>query len=63
MLAVLRGLLAAPRASYPVEGLSRAAFEVAWFGVGVLALCATGLTALAVLHMGNGVLRLQWGKV
>lgn len=66
-LGVCWGLFAAPRASYPLEGLPRAAFEIAWFGVGVLALRATGLTSLAVLlgvlYVGNGALRLLWDQV
>ncbi|MGW5682533.1 YrdB family protein [Nonomuraea sp. NPDC003754] len=67
LFGVLWGLFAAgggANATYPLTGIARGLFEVAWFGGGALALYAAGaLTPAAVLGAAfvvNGVLRLLW---
>ena len=57
LMAVAWGLFAAPRASMPLHGVASVAFQVAWFGVGALALALAGRTApaltLAVVYLLN----------
>lgn len=53
------GLLASPKAPFPLRGFARTAFETAWFAVGPLALWAAGQPRLAAIVaaviVGNGV--------
>lgn len=62
LLAVLWGLFASPRAAMPLHGAANAAFQIGWFGVGVLALAITGhaasAIALAVAYVLNATARL-----
>ncbi|MFE3449127.1 YrdB family protein [Nonomuraea sp. NPDC059194] len=67
LFGVLWGLFAAgggANATYPLTGIARGLFEVAWFGGGVVALHAAGaLTPAVVLGAAfvvNAVLRLVW---
>ena len=46
LMAVLWGLLAAPRASFPLHAVADVAFQIAWFGVGALAFWAAGAPSL-----------------
>lgn len=48
LLAALWGLFAAPRATMPLHGAASVAFQIAWFGVGVLALAIAGRTTPAI---------------
>jgi hypothetical protein len=61
LIAVLWGLFVAPKAAYPLQGLSRLALEVVLFGVGAFALFASGKANLgwiyiAVLAMNEALL-------
>ncbi len=64
VLAVIWGVLASPRARWPVRGLARAGLEVAWFGAGTAALAAAGLVLPAIvfacLYLVNAALRRLW---
>ncbi|NUR89133.1 MAG: YrdB family protein [Nonomuraea sp.] len=67
LMGTLWGLFAAgggENATYPLHGLARGLFEIAWFGTGALALYgALSLTpalAFAALYALNAVLRLVW---
>ncbi|MFB9532329.1 YrdB family protein [Nonomuraea roseola] len=67
LFAVLWGLFAAgggTNATYPLTGIARGLFEIAWFGGGALALYLAGAAApaaiLAVAFAVNAVLRLVW---
>ncbi|ADD42002.1 YrdB family protein [Stackebrandtia nassauensis] len=55
---------AAADATYPAEGIWRAALEIGWFGGGATALALAGRTTLAVifavLFIINAALRLYW---
>lgn len=61
VMATAWGLLASPKAPTPVHGGARVAFEVAWFGLGVLALWSSGArgwsAVLAALLVLNASLR------
>ncbi|WP_214322002.1 YrdB family protein [Nonomuraea sediminis] len=70
LLAVLWGLFAAgggENATYPLTGIVRALFEIAWFGSGALALYAsislTPALIFAAVFAVNAVLRLVWKQV
>ncbi|MCC5575951.1 YrdB family protein [Microtetraspora sp. AC03309] len=68
VFATLWGLFAAANgARFPLHGLARAAFEIAWFGGGAVALVASGVATggavFAVLYAVNAVLRLVWDQV
>ena len=63
LMAVAWGLFAAPKASTPLHGVASVTFQVAWFGVGALALALAGRTApaitlAAVYLLNSGALRL-----
>lgn len=67
LFGVLWGLFAAgggANATYPLTGIARGLFEVAWFGGGALALYAAGALTPAVILAAafavNAVLRLVW---
>ncbi|GAA2358319.1 YrdB family protein [Nonomuraea africana] len=67
LFAVLWGLFAAgggTNATYPLTGIARGLFEVAWFGGGALALylagAATPAAFLAAAFVVNAALRLLW---
>ncbi len=64
LFALLWGTLAAPKARIRLRGLTRAGFEIAWFGGGAAALAAAGSPAwaavLAALFLVNAVLRIIW---
>lgn len=64
LLAVVWGLLGAPKARRPVRGLGRLLLEVLWFGAGVLALAAAGPVLLAgvfaAVFVTNAALRAVW---
>lgn len=66
VFAVAWGLFAAPKASMPVHGAARVAFEIVWFGAGVAALWSSQLRqlsiALAVLLAGNAAVRLAFAS-
>jgi hypothetical protein len=47
LMAGLWGLLVSPRASMPLHGAANAAFQIAWFGTGAVALATTGRVTLA----------------
>ena len=42
LMAVLWGVLAAPKASLPLDGVADTAFRIAWFGVGAVAFWVAG---------------------
>jgi hypothetical protein len=42
LMAVLWGILAAPKASFPLQGAADAVFRIAWFGIGAVAFWAAG---------------------
>ncbi|MFI6600382.1 YrdB family protein [Nonomuraea sp. NPDC050536] len=70
LLATLWGLFAAgggKNATYPLTGITRALFEVAWFGSGALALYAsislTPALIFAAVFAVNAVLRIVWKQV
>lgn len=46
--AVAWGLFAAPKASMPVHGTARVAFEIGWFGLGAVALWSSQLRQAAI---------------
>ena len=52
LMAVLWGLLAAPRASFPLHAVADVAFQIAWFGVGALAFWAAGRPIAALVLTG-----------
>jgi len=52
LMAVLWGLLAAPKASFPLHGVADAAFRIAWFGVGALAFWVAGRPIAALVLTG-----------
>lgn len=62
LMAVLWGLFASPRAAMPLHGAANAAFQIGWFGVGVLALAIAGhaapAIALAAAYVLNATSRL-----
>jgi hypothetical protein len=64
LLAVAWGVFAAPRAARPLRGVPRAAFEVAWFGAGVVLLAAAGAgivaAVLALVYLANTALLRLW---
>lgn len=49
LLAVLWGLFASPKATYPLHGFANAAFQTGWFGSGGVALVLAGRTLPGVL--------------
>ena len=51
LMAVVWGVLAAPKASVPLRGAAGAAFQIAWFGIGALAFWAVG-SPVAALALG-----------
>jgi hypothetical protein len=63
LMAVAWGLFAAPKASLPLHGVASVTFQVAWFGVGALALALAGrttpaITLAAVYLLNSAALRL-----
>ncbi len=63
LMAVAWGLFAAPKASMPLHGVTGVTFQVAWFGVGALALALAGrttpaITLAAVYLLNSAALRL-----
>ena len=60
VMAAAWGTFASPKASVPLRGAARAAFEVVWFGLGAAALAGAGHVVLAVvlfaLHVANTLL-------
>jgi Protein of unknown function (DUF2568) len=52
LMAVLWGLLAAPKASFPLHGVADVAFRIAWFGVGALAFWVAGRPIAALVLAG-----------
>ena len=52
LMAVLWGLLAAPKATFPLHGAADAGFRIAWFGVGALAFWAAGRPIAALVLTG-----------
>lgn len=64
VLAMIWGLLGAPRAMAPARGWSRVVLELLWFGAGVAAFALAGQprlgVALAVLFVVNLTLRWRW---
>jgi hypothetical protein len=62
--AVLWGAFAAPKASWPMRGLTLGIFKFLWFASGVAALAASGYTRLAgifaVLCVVNRLLARLW---
>lgn len=52
LMAVLWGLLAAPKASFPLPGVAGVAFRIAWFGVGALAFWVAGRPIAALVLAG-----------
>lgn len=48
VMAVLWGVFASPNASVPLHGVVNAAFQLAWFGVGVLALLLANRSPFAI---------------
>jgi Protein of unknown function (DUF2568) len=64
LLAVAWGGFAAPRAARPLRGVPRAAFEVAWFGAGVVLLAAAGAgivaAVLALVYLANTMVLRLW---
>ncbi|MEV7685406.1 YrdB family protein [Streptomyces bungoensis] len=65
-LAWLWALFGAPRARFPLHGPARAAFELVWFGTGVVALYAAGAHAwalvLALVCLTSKSLAHAWGQ-
>ena len=61
VFAVAWGVFAAPKASMPLHGAARVAFEIAWFGAGLVALRWSDLRQwaipLAAVLVVNGTLR------
>ncbi|MDX6395559.1 MAG: hypothetical protein QOJ73_6622 [Streptosporangiaceae bacterium] len=64
LLAMAWGVFAAPRAARPLRGAPRAAFEVAWFGAGVVLLAAAGAGIVAAMlaldYLANTMLLRLW---
>ncbi|MEV5569220.1 YrdB family protein [Spirillospora sp. NPDC052269] len=67
VMGTLWGLFAAgggDNATYPLHGIARGAFEMAWFGTAALALYAsaalTPALIFAAVYVVNAVLRLTW---
>ena len=64
LLAVVWGVFASRRAARPLRGTVRAAFEVAWFGAGVVLLAAAGAAiaapVLALVYLANTALLHLW---
>jgi len=64
LIAVLWGLFVAPRATYPLTGISYLAVELTLLGSGALALFASGKPALGwvyiILVVANKVLLVLW---
>jgi hypothetical protein len=60
LMALLWGVFAAPKATRPLEGMADAAFRIAWFGLGAVALWAAGRpvagVALAALYAVNALM-------
>jgi hypothetical protein len=60
LMAGLWGILAAPKASVPLHGAAKAAFQIAWFGVGAMAFWAAGSPlaglVLAVVYVANALI-------
>ena len=60
LMAVIWAILAAPKASFPLQGAAGAAFRIAWFGVGALAFWAGGnplaAMALAAVYVANALM-------
>jgi hypothetical protein len=52
LMAVLWGLLAAPKASFPLHGVADVSFRIAWFGVGALAFWVAGRPIAALVLAG-----------
>ncbi|MBB5628822.1 YrdB family protein [Sphaerisporangium krabiense] len=67
MFAVVWGLLGSPKARVPLRGPSRAVLEVLWFGGGVAAAAAAGLTTASLVFAAafavNAALRVAWAQV
>jgi hypothetical protein len=51
LIAVVWGLFVAPKATYPLQGLSRLALELLLFGIGAVALFASGRVNLAWIYL------------
>jgi hypothetical protein len=66
LLAVAWAVLASPRALRPLHGLPLVAFEVAWFGAGVLALAAAAgplpAVVFAVLYAADVAVLRPFGR-
>ena len=64
LIAVIWGMFVAPKAAYPLHGFVLLAMEAVLFGLGVVALYATGKHSLAwgfaVVVVVNRVLMLVW---
>lgn len=60
LMAMLWGLLAAPKASLPLRGAADATFRIVWFGVGALAFWFAGrplaALALAAVYAANALM-------
>ncbi|MEV6839858.1 YrdB family protein [Streptomyces sp. NPDC051133] len=66
VMVALWSLFGAPRARFRTRGAGRVAFEVLWFGAGVVALWAAGAVAwalaLAVVCAVSKSLAVTWGQ-
>ena len=64
LIAVMWGLFVAPKATYPLHGLSRVAVELILFGSGAVALFASGRANLGWIYLAmlaiNEVLLFVW---
>lgn len=64
LIAVIWGMFVSPKATYPLNGLTRLSVELILFGSGALALYASGQTNLAWIYTAvliiNEVLLLVW---
>ncbi|WP_248961083.1 YrdB family protein [Sphaerisporangium perillae] len=67
LFGVVWGVFGSPKASVPLRGLGRVVLEVLWFGGGVAAAAAAGLSTtsavFAALFVLNAVLRIVWNQV
>ena len=66
LIAILWGLFVAPRAAYPLQGLSRLGVELTLFSAGAVALYASGTANLAWIYVVvlavNEVLLFVWSQ-
>lgn len=64
LIAVIWGMFVAPKAAYPLRGFVLLAMEATLFGLGVVALYATGSSSLAlgfaIIVMINRILIFVW---